>query len=232
MMKIKFRGVFLGAMLLLNACKPSPEQQAKIAEEKRKQCLDRICAGDVEPKVDKQNFSLFKRNGHWFAIPVEYCTGTSAFAFYWPSKTPACTRKQDFPEKKMVTSGNTSTDIEFFIESKSHQAEMYELISNGYREGKILKQEEIRPELELIQIKGDPGIEPVETYYVAKHLKTPAGIAPTVHCRTRLETNRCTSGFAWKPGYRIYVRFNQKHGKDWPEIYSEIIRVLEQVKEL
>jgi len=74
-------------------------------------------------------------------------------------------------------------------------------------------------------------VEPIATYYLATQLETPSGLLAVTYCRTAHPDNACTSGFVWKPGIRVYVRFIQSHGGDWPEIYQEVIRVLNLVKE-
>lgn len=241
-MRSLFSVFVFAIVLLLSACKPAPEKQAKkqaeAVEYQRQECLEKICSNDVEPKHDNATEQVFKRGGKWFIGPSEYGGYNGSFAFYWPSKTPGtkASAAKEAPEylPSDPTTGRLSNfydvAIEFFIETGEQQGEMYGLIEKAKAKAKIIKQEQLRPGLELVQIQSDPKIEPIETYYIATQLKTPAGALPTVHCRMAHPDNRCTSGFAWKPDYRIYVRFNQKHGKDWPEIYQEISRILNQIK--
>lgn len=57
---------------LLAACEPSKEKQAQLAEEKRVECLDKFCEGDVVPRRDFAKDGLLKLNGQWYLGPKEY----------------------------------------------------------------------------------------------------------------------------------------------------------------
>ena len=43
-------GMLMIARLLITACDPFKEQREAAAERKRIECMDKLCAGDVEPK--------------------------------------------------------------------------------------------------------------------------------------------------------------------------------------
>lgn len=90
-------GALLAALLLVSACGPSEEQKAQLAEKKRLECLDKICEGDVPPKVGADEF-VMKLNGHYFSAPREYGGYGGTLAFFWPSKTPA--NRHEVQEKK------------------------------------------------------------------------------------------------------------------------------------
>lgn len=206
---------------------PTTVQAARTTEEQqREHCLNNPCPGDKQPQYNGKTEQPFKRGGRWFIGPRVYFSLDKG-AFYWPSKHPAYAGGE-YPEK-----GKKFSDIaiEFFIEAKEQTGEMYELINKAANAGSIVAREQLRPGLERIKIKRESPIEPVETYYVATTLRTPVGAPPTLHCREVHARSACTTGFSWKPSYRIYVRFRQHHGKDWPEIYSEIIRILNLVEE-
>lgn len=223
--------IVLIVIATLTACGPSEEQKAQWAEQSRLSCLENICEGDVVPERDWTKESVFKRGGKWFIAPTKYGTGAGGFAFYWPSKTPGVS-SGDFPEKPQVVSGKADqVSIEFFIEAKEHQGDMYELIERDRDQRRILTQETLKNGLERITRLPESNSKfPNSVLYVATNERTTNGKPPVLSCNEDA-THWCTTGLAWKPGFRIYVRFDQKHASDWPEIYQEIMYVISLIRE-
>ena len=212
---------------LLAGCKPSAEQQARIAEQRREHTLNNIEEGDVLPKADFTTQAILKRGGKFFIAPKEYFAQGGMHGFYWPSKTPMYRGGVDFPEREIVRAGKAgAVAIEFQIEGNPSIGETFGFIEKAKLEGKLVKRETLRDGLDRVERLGSLNYP----LYVATKLTTPSGASPTLSCDEG-PSHGGTSGFVWKPGLRIYVRFSSDHCKDWPEIYSEIIRVLTLVKE-
>jgi len=217
-------------VVLLGGCKPSPEQQAKSEQRKKEYCLDHSCLGDVQLKFDPKTEIPFKKGGHWFVAPRTYNGYEGSLAFYWPSKTPmAGLGGEHYPEQGKDYS---TVAIEFFIESMPPEIKLSDVIEKAESEKRIHSRVSIRPELEKVEIKENEGRpNGLGTYYVSVQEKTYSGWPPIVYCDESSEKGWCGADFLWKHGLKIYVRFNQTHGKDWPEIYSEINRVLNLIRE-
>ena len=225
---IKIVGFFLTAALCVG-CKPSAEQQARVEEQQRQHALNNFVDGDVLPKVDTTTQTVLKRGGKFFIAPKEYFTQGGMHGFYWPSKTPMYGGGADYPERAMVRSGKAdAVAIAFQIEASSSTGETYGFIEQAEKNGTLIRRSQLRPDLEKVEIKSELQTGAIDLYFVATGQTTPAGIPPAIFCRP---THACTSGFSWKPGYRIYVRFSSQHGEDWPKIYPEIIRILNLLKE-
>lgn len=226
--------ISLQAALILSGCGPSEKQKAQWAEHQRIECLDKICEGDVLPKIGSDEF-LMKLNGRYFSAPRRYTSGMSGLAFYWPSKTPITGRPDgsNYPER-----GKNFPDvaIEIFLRSNNIPAEPhgYRLIELAQTQGWIADRKTLRPGLDAITMKHmigpqDQYIDRV-TYYVATQLKGLDGLPPVATCNHDHPTHGGGTGFMWQPGIWAGTRMNQKHCADWPEIYLEITRVLEQLR--
>ena len=225
--------VCLMTTALLVGCKPSAEQQARIAEQRREHTLNNIEEGDVLPKADFTTQAILKLGGKFFIAPKEYFTQGGMHGFYWPSKTPMYRGGGEYPEREMVRSGKAgAVAIEFQIEGNPSSSNTYELVENATREGSLLKRETIRTGLDRVEIKRASKVTPIDVMYIATEQRLPISkLPPTLACNETSSLNAGATRFMWKPGFRIYVRFSSDHCKDWPEIYSEIIRVLTLVKE-
>lgn len=232
---------YMSAVLLAAlaaGCKPSPEQQAKNEQRQKEYCLDHICTGDVQPKFDPKTEILFKKGGRWFVAPKEYGGYEGSLEFFWPSKTPTHKANANelapefVPLDKNGLSNGSAVTIQIFIESPPMDIQLSDVIKKAELEGRIHSRSAIRSELEKVEIREGGGRpDGLGTYYVAVKEKTLSGWPPIVYCDASNPIGGCGTHFLWKHGLRIYVRFNQAHGKDWPEIYSEINRVLNLIRE-
>jgi hypothetical protein len=210
--------ILLSLLGPLPACKPSAEQAQRAAEQRRQHCLDNICEGDVEPPHDKLTQAAFKRDGRWFVGPKEYAERGS-IRFYWPSRAPAST----------VAGGDLDDLIEVFIE-RGTAGDHYENVLVAEREGKILERDESRPGLVTYVTRRDPDNPNTYLLRVATEFTGMGQTHPTLFCPTFADP-ACTTRLQWKPGIELYVRFRAKHGPDWPQIYSEIVRIVALIKE-
>jgi hypothetical protein len=211
-------------------------------EQYREHCLDNVCEGDVVPKYDPIKEFAFKLNGQWFIGPREYGGYGGSLAFFWPSKTPRnrIHAERDAPEFVPSAAGRSSNfydvAIEIFLRSNNIPLEPrgYKLIELAQTSNWIASREQVRPGLEAIRMKhviGPRGysIDHV-TYYVATQLKGVDGLPPVATCDNSRADGSGGTGFMWQPGIWAGTRMNQKHCADWPEIYLEIIRVLQLLR--
>jgi hypothetical protein len=224
------------SLLVLAGCGPSKEDKARIAEQKRIECLDHICEGDAPPSVqDHLKETVMKFNGQWFIAPKSYfSTGMNGAAFYWPSKTPARPGVKDFPEKAQATSGQADhVTIEIFLHSQKAPLPAlsgYDRLKQAEAEGRLISKENPRPGLEVWKVKDKDGLRP-GIWYVATELKGFDGQPPVVWCdEQNPQFDRCSTGGLWKEGITWDTRFRAKHGPDWPEIFQETSRVLQLIK--
>jgi hypothetical protein len=219
----------LVSSVLLLGCERE-EKRRQWEAQRAKECLDKFCEGDIEPKRDMATEVALKLNGQWYIGPKEYFSGRHGAVFYWPSKTPETGRPDGaaYPEK-----GQPFYDvaIEIFLSSKPEQAvaeSTWKLLQQEERLGHVLDKRKLRDGLDVWRTRSG-GIE--ETWYVATHLKLPNGDPPAIACRgTAPEVARCTGGFMWQPDVAAGLRFRAVHGPDWPEIHQEIIKVLQQLR--
>lgn len=78
----------LFTVLTMTGCGPSEKQPAAQAEATRIDCLDKICYGDVAPKIDYMKEEILKLNGQWYVGPKEYFSSgiNGAYFFWWEGK--------------------------------------------------------------------------------------------------------------------------------------------------
>lgn len=231
MCRLKHGYVLAVAAFLLTACGPNEEQRAQWAEEKRIECLDKFCEGDIEPRHDSATEVALKFNGQWYVGPKYYfSTGMNGAAFYWPSKK----NREDVPQdERAVPYAHT---IEIFLRSNNIPSESrgYKLIELAESKGWIADRRNLRRGLDAIKMKhviGPRGqyIDHV-THYVATQLKGTDGLPPVAICSHVNPSDSGGTGFMWQPGIWAGTRMNQKHCADWPEIFQEITRVLQLLK--
>lgn len=225
----------LAILLPLVACGPQEKQMAQFAEEKRIHCLDHRCEGDVEPKHNTVKEVALKLNGEWFIGPKEYfSTGTNGAAFYWPSKTPSAPGDRDFPERELVTAGRgEQVTIEIFL--RHHDGvfkgqSRHERLKQSETQGRVNRKEVLRDGLEVWHTKETDGFGPGLWFVATNFVKThPNGAV--LSCRDNdPKFARCVTGFEWRPGIAADTRFQARHSADWPDIYQEIVRVLQQLR--
>jgi hypothetical protein len=230
-MKLLARTVAVATCLTLMACSPSEQKRAELAEKRRIECLDTFCEGDVEPLRDKVREVALKINGQWYVGPRAYFSGGAGAVFYWPSKTPEIGRPdgQPYPEK-----GKPFYDvaIEVFLSrprTPDINSTYQELLTEQAR-GRVLEKRQVRDGLEAWKTRFG-NVE--ETWFIATGLRLPTGEPPVVACRGNDPAQHtCTGGFLWTPEVAANVRFRATHGPDWPDIYLEIHRVLQQLRRI
>lgn len=243
-MKMGRYGWLAAILLSLVACERVEQLKAKRVEDRRAECLDKICEGDVLPKYDTMRYAIFKRGGQLFLAPREYGGASGSLAFLWPSKTPA--RKEgapnDAPEFIPSRAGQNSNfydvGIEIHLRSTSFPTEPhgYRLIEVAQAKDWIADRVTLREGLDRVRMKSAPGPEgrriDYVTYYVATSLKGPDGLPPVGVCNHDDPRNGGGGGFMWRDGVFAGISMNQKHCEDWPEIYTEVVRVLQLIKKV
>jgi hypothetical protein len=216
---------------LLTACGPSEQKRAELAEKRRIECLDTFCEGDVEPPRDKVREVALKLNGQWYVGPKAYFARGSGAVLYWPGKEPGYGPPGDFPPG---VKGRDFYDvaIEVFLSrprTPNINSTYQELLAEQAR-GRVLDKRRVRDGLEAWRTQFG-NVE--ETWFIATDLRLPTGEPPVIACRGNDPAqHRCTSGFLWTPEVAASVRFRATHGPDWPDIYLEIHRVLQQLRRI
>jgi hypothetical protein len=234
---LKYRTVyaicFLPLFLLLVGCKPNAEQQARIDEQRREHMLNTIQETDVLPKIDYKTQTVLKRGGKFFIAPKEYFRQGNMHGFFWPSKSPKFGKDEDHPEREAVKAGKIdAVEVAFYIESQRPSIDVSAIIAQQLLDRRI-KTEKIRTGLERGEVALDP-TRPNSTdlFYIATKLRTHNDSGPpAIACYLRENGGTASTTFEWKSGLTVSVRMAATHCKDWPEIYTEIIRVLNLVKE-
>ena len=231
--------VFAGS-LVIAGCGPSEQQQKASADETRVHCLDNFCRGDIVPTFDSANEFAFKVNGQMFIGPRKDGGYGGAFAFYWPSRTPAnqTNAAKVAPELLLSPAGTISNtyevEVEVFLRSNQRPApgpSRYQALQIAANEGRVLDRGELRPGLEVWRVKDVNRGMPVALWYVATGLRDAEGDPPVLGCAERdPKSDRCTMAFRWRPGISVDLRFRAKNAKDWPQIYEEVVRILGLVK--
>lgn len=234
-MKMRRYGWLAAMLLLLAACERVEQLKAKRVEDRRVECLDKVCEGDVEPKRDPLKEEAIKLNGQWYIGPKEYfSSGINGAAFYWPSKTPSASGGRNFPERSLANSsqGNLVSIVIFLRSTDLPDAgqSSYRNLLMAEQEGRLASKDTLRPGLEAWRVRRQNG-ELDRVLYVAKHLKGADGEPPVLSCAMGdHQYDTCSMGFIWKNDIFVGLRFHSKHGPDWPEIYTEVIRVLQLLK--
>jgi hypothetical protein len=241
-MKMTYCG-WLVASWFLVGCGPSEQPKAQRSEERRIECLDKFCEGDVEPKHDPLREVALKLNGQWFIGPREYfSTGINGAAFYWPSKTPSAPGDRAFPERSLVEAGKgDQASIVIFLtgrqrwptpnvekpwDNSSWDRHFGELQAQGLR----MERTTLNAGLDLVRFRKLDGKPYNYSYYIATGQQRIRGSGPPVlSCQESTPPyprDVCTSGEFWQPDVYADFRFNIKHAPEWPAIHEEIVRVL------
>ena len=240
------KGFAVLTALTLLGCKPSAEDEAKRAERLKVEaarqeelCRDSVHCGEKAPaglQVDWNKHALRKWNNHWFLVPRDY-DAHFGMKFKWPSKTPhgRDPTKHD-PNDWVIQLLIRSHDVE----RSEHRG--YRRIEIAKRQGRVTNRVTLRPGLDRLDYRdidretGKTSMHFAFTEYVATERRDPEGQPPVLRCRTDLvDPNNAGGGggFMWRDG--IYVGILIRGGnicEDWPEIYDEVIRVLEMTEKV
>lgn len=224
--------VALSSMLI--ACGPSETDRAGMVEQRRIECLDKFCEGDVEPKRDMATEAALKLNGQWYVGPKEYFSSLGRAEFEWWEHKPVSASMKRPPEMQALASAGKGYDysIEIFLNrpkgTPPYQS-LFQTLLDLEAKRLVLEKASPRPGLQVWRTQ-EQGRLP-ETWYVATDLRLPTNEPPVVVCRGDEPTkNRCSGGFLWTPQIAAGVRFRATHAPDWPEIYLEIHRILLQLR--
>lgn len=236
----------LVAITSLTGCQPGPQEAAKReammkAEEARRLelCRDAAvgsCPDSSPPPIKPVPgvFHLQKWNNQWFKVPAEY-HGADGMNFWWPSKRPATSGKLPSP----------TDDVNIFLYIRSYdipaEPRGYRRIEAAAREGRVTHRVTLRPGLDRLEYRdidratGNPSSF-VFTEYVATTRKDPERQPPVLRCKTNLADPQQAgggAGFLWRDG--IYVEVLIRAGnvcETWPELYDEVIRILDLIEKV
>lgn len=220
----------------MTACGPNEQKRAELAELKRIECLDKFCAGDIEPKRDYAKDELLKFNGQWYIGPKEYfSSGINGAKFNWWAQQPSPLSRLS-PEIQAVAAQH---NVVIFLRGKHHWPDpnatspwsrtWEQTIEIKRAEGKYIEQKALRPGLdEYGQFRSKGGnLETI--YYAATKQKRIRGDGPPIaFCMNEPPGpySICTAAEFWQPDIYADFQFSAKDAKDWPAIHQEIVRVL------
>jgi hypothetical protein len=224
----------LGCAFLLTACGPSEQTKAEFAETKLVQCLDKFCEGDVEPKHASNEVAL-KVNGQWFIGPRKYFSAASRSAGFewWERKPldPGLARPAD--AQALAVNGNGyDVSVEIFLRNDRGLMQgpsSFDRLRQTEVDGRLLGKTSLRPGLDMWRTAETDGLGPRLWYVATDHVDSdPYGAV--LSCRdSNPRFDRCVTSFYWRPGIVADMRFRAKHSVDWPEIYREAMRILQQL---
>jgi hypothetical protein len=183
---------------------------------------------------------VFKLNGQWFVGPRVYGGYGGAFAFLWPSRTPAnsptssTTAPEFVPSSAGISSNFYEVGIEIFLRSnrgvRKGGPNGYDRLLRAQAEGRLISREQRSPELEVWRTQEKERLGPALWYVATKHVATDPSGAVLSCDANESKFDRCVTAFIRQPGIVADMRFRAKHSADWPAIYEETIRVLQQIK--
>lgn len=237
-------GLVLAVAFALLGCRPGAEEEAKTAarlkaEAQRQEelCRDRADCGEKPPaelKVDYKKHALRKWNNHWFLVPRDY-NAAHGMGFLWPLERARLKGPSEHDPNVWA--------IELQIRSNDIPPPPlgYDLIEEAERDGRVVKRETIRAGLDRVEfISRHPFTGERATYagiaYVATTRRDPQGRPPVFGCRSDPLTRDWGgggAGFMWRDG--IFVEVLVRRGpicEDWPELFDEVIRVLQMTEKV
>jgi hypothetical protein len=222
---------------LLAACGPADADRHEVNQKNGLECLDKPCDGEVLPTFNPSKEAALKINGQWFVGPKKYyANGIPVASFeWWDHKVLDRNRPRPAEAQSLALQGkgyDFSVEI-FFVPSNGFtQISDRNLVDLAEKNGWIESRRNIKRGLEAIKMKhviGPDGyyIDHVE-YYVATEIVGVDGRPPVTRCTE----GAAGTGFDWKYGISIGSRMSSKLCEDAPEIYSEIIKIVEQLKKV
>lgn len=244
-MKVGCLGLVLVAGLVLTGCDPFEQRNAEIEEKKRIECLDKICPGDIEPSHDRQKEVALKLNGNWYFGPKAYFNNRGQAEFEWWEHKPITREMKRPPEMQQLAVDGKGYDFAVQIFLKGRHGRPIESLANAEKSswddqwkkmsasGMEMMRTELTPDLYVVRFKQTDGTPYRMAYFVATKHKVPLGNhAPVAVCEAPTHSmNRCTGDFFVFDGtVHVDFRFNAKHATDWPAIYQEISRILQQIR--
>lgn len=229
----------ISTLLLATGCEQSAEEKAKWAEEKRIHCLDHLCAGDAPPQPNTLDTTVLKLNGEWFVGPAEYfSSGINGASFMWWEHRALSIHMQLPSDLKAMAAEGKADEFSVVIFLRSNHfpppPHGYELIRLAETSNWIASRKTLRPGLDAVTMKDVIGPRGSKvnhvTYYIATELRGLDGLPPVATCSHDDPRNGGGSGFLWRQGIWAGISTNQKHCLDWPEIYTETMRILQLLK--
>ena len=229
----------LASAFLLAGC-DREEKRRQWEAQRVKECLDKFCEGDIEPTRNMATEVALKLYGQWYIGPkVYFSTGKNGGGFYWPSRHPMFAggvyleSGQDFPDKA----------IDVFLTGRQRWPDPKAPTPWAGRvwEGRFekLREQGLRmerttwsPSLEIVRFYHPDGKQYRRAYYIATQQRRLRGDGPPIaSCDSGTHPDYgCTGGTFMSDDIFADFRFNARHAQDWPEIYQEITRVLQQLR--
>jgi hypothetical protein len=214
------QATLVSLVLLVAACQPSPEYCAEWTRKNEVACLNRVCEGDILPKYDWKQSELLKFNGVWYLGPKKYySSGIGGASFSWPLGAPESTQRSI----DVFLNGRGSWLIPSDISAPRPKGKS--ILDQSREAGDLIERTSIRPGLDryLVQHQTSYGPQPFALYVATDRSRITGEGWPTLYCRSN---GSCTSGDSLQLDLYADYRVEKADADDWPEIHSEIVRVL------
>ncbi len=230
-----FGQLSLSLLLAVHLVGCDGKSSTKKAETASMDCMDKSCPGDTLPARNQATESAFKLKGEWYVGPKEYFSnGIPRGGFEWWDHKPIDSSQKRPHEMQMLAEAGKGYQfsIEVFFRSSNppiSDRSLYEQLINDERDGRVLEKVHIRPGLELWRTQRREG-ETGRQFYISRASAGLDGFPAVAACDESGLLPRCTTGFLWRPGIWIDLRFHSQHANDWPEIHAEVLRVIQLLR--
>lgn len=224
-MKYATISLLLTISLLVAACELSSSEEVK--GEATQSCLDKYCPklGDKYQRIKPATEIALMLNRRWFVGPSEYFSaGNNGALFYWPSRHPGY-KPGSYPERKEPFILKSVEVLLRSVEFDKNRGKTH-LLERWGKEGRILKKTQLREGLEVLQVNREEAWLKNELIYVATNLKDEEGQHPWISCDHSFAQAPATAKYLWRDGIYMTIRIGQNNCADWPDIYLEVMRVL------
>lgn len=220
----------------LASCGPSQEDRARALEERRVECLEKRCEGDVLPNHDQTTDAVMKIGGQWFIGPSKYFSDFNRAAYFeWWQHRPLERGVPRPVDAQAVAVSGRGQEIVISIHLSREQlgdagSNMSRAFKAAQTQGRVISQSEPRPGLEVWKVRSTRDSTP-ETWFVATaHVSEDPDGALLSCWNVDDQKTACTTGFKVTPGVVADVRLSPLNAADWPEIRLEVTRVLRLLK--
>lgn len=182
-----------------------------------------------------------------YAVPRKYLLSKSV-GFRWPSREPVATQPSSDSNRKSAQSGHLAAQVIDQVEiysfepyptlPASEDPRGVNVVQEAERTGNIIERPLVRSGLERLRIRRThTAASAVPTayeviYYVPTEVKGPTGELPALQCTEGREQSRVGSLFQWKNNLWLVLEMRAKYCSDWPDIFVEAMRVLDELVEV
>ncbi|MFC3146191.1 hypothetical protein [Piscinibacterium candidicorallinum] len=182
-------------------------------------------------------YVLLRRGRYLLMAPAQYGfqQGPSGFQWSLATRSRKLTPEEDYAARFQGQAYDYSVEFFLIIPERPIGAlptAMEKIREIEKRVDMPARRKQLSEGLAVYEI-GTEGVKNAQRIYIATNSLDPISGQPVVAvCDVSHRIGSCRASFRWKADLAIDVRFAQQHGRDWPEIYKNIIEVLKLVKEV